>query len=54
MTEIEIEHGIKSAYYSNCGLKAVLECLCGETFDGGTPSWEDAGVEMDRHLNEVE
>lgn len=47
------EHGIKEARYANtpCGLKAVLECICGEECDGGTDSWLDAGAELDYHLN---
>lgn len=47
-------HGIDSAYYSNLpgpGQTAWIVCLCGEEVSGQTDSWEDAGREMDIHLN---
>lgn len=47
------EHGIKHAFYSNLpgpGQTAWIECLCGEEISGQTASWEDAGREMDLHL----
>lgn len=46
------EHGIRSAVYYNTpnGLKAVLECLCGEECSAGTTSWEAAGAKLDDHL----
>lgn len=50
------EHGVKAAYYSNLPgpqQTAWLECLCGEELTGNTPSWEDAGREMDSHLKDT-
>ena len=50
------EHGIKHAFYSNLpgpSQTAWIECLCGEELTGQTSSWEDAGREMDLHLQGV-
>lgn len=50
------EHGIRTAFYSNLPgpqQTAIIECLCGEELTGQTPSWEDAGREMDMHLHDV-
>ena len=57
MPEIEAEttepHGVRHAFYSNLPgprQTAILECLCGEEITGQTSSWEDAGYQMDLHL----
>jgi hypothetical protein len=46
------KHGVEQAFYSNTpnGLRATLQCLCGEYFDGGTRFWSDAGYALDEHL----
>lgn len=51
-TKTTEQHGVRHAFYSNLpgpGQIAILECLCGEEC-GETSSWEDAGYEMDLHL----
>ena len=45
------EHGVRSAFYSN--LPAWLVCLCGEEVSGQTCAWEDAGRELDRHVEHI-
>jgi|GEM_PF-6510910 len=49
----EVDHGIESAVYQRTafGLQPRLECLCGETFLAD--SWEEAGADLDAHLEEV-
>lgn len=46
-----IEHGPALACYTNgvCGLEPMIECLCGEHFDG--PTWEEVGADFDEHLH---
>lgn len=49
-------HGVRGGFYSNLpgpNQTAILECLCGEELTGQTSSWEDAGYEMDLHLERV-
>lgn len=56
MKNSETPHGVKSAFYSNLpgpNQTAWLECLCGEEVSGQTSLWEDAGREMDLHLQSV-
>lgn len=56
MSNQESQHGVKNAFYSNLpgpNQTAWIECLCGEEFSGQTSSWEDAGREMDLHLEGV-
>lgn len=51
-----VEHGVHYGFYSNLpgpDQTAWLECLCGESISGQTSSWEDAGREMDLHLEGV-
>lgn len=50
------DHGVRSAFYSNLpgpNQTAWIECLCGEELSGQTSSWEDAGRELDLHLQGV-
>jgi hypothetical protein len=50
------DHGVKIGFYSNLpgpNQTAWIECLCGEEVSGQTSSWEDAGREMDLHLEGV-
>lgn len=49
----DCEHGIDAAYYEHTptGLEPVLECLCRWLCRG--LSWEEAGREMDKHLEEA-
>lgn len=52
-------HGIAEALYvGGPGVpyyKPYIECLCGwHTVNGGVYSWEEAGAELDEHLEEVE
>jgi hypothetical protein len=46
------EHGIHSAVYERAatGLQPTLFCLCGFAAQGDT--WEEAGAELDAHLDE--
>jgi hypothetical protein len=53
---VTTKHGVSVAFYSNLpgpGQVAWIECMCGEEVSGQTSSWEDAGREMDLHLEGV-
>lgn len=45
------EHGIREGAYDNARGGTVLWCLCGEACRG--TNWEEAGAELDAHLEEV-
>lgn len=52
----EQQHGVRTAFYSNLPgpeQTAIIECLCGEGLTEHTRFWEDAGREMDLHLERV-
>lgn len=53
MTDEKQEHGPETACYSHDGVKhrPFIQCLCG--WSCNEYSWEDAGVEFDRHLESV-
>ncbi len=46
------EHGIEGGFYSNSpyGLIPALCCLCGFTTGNACTNWQDAGEELDAHL----
>jgi len=53
---VTVEHGAEDVYYSNLpgpNQSAIIRCLCGYTATMWTDSWEDAGREMDDHLEET-
>jgi hypothetical protein len=41
--------GIAGGYYDNARRLVVLQCLCGEQCCG--EDWEEAGAELDEHLD---
>jgi hypothetical protein len=51
-----VEHGLKTACYSNDGLsfKPLIICLCGwSSGRGDCFDWEEAGASFDMHLREM-
>ena len=54
--EPEAEHGIDGAVYARHahGLVPVLFCLCGFETGPGNDSWEEAGAELDEHMEQTE
>ena len=53
------EHGIDGGFYDNMAhlakgrLTPRLMCLCGYTTSPSCDTWEEAGADLDEHLEEV-